>query len=62
MIRLEKIKNRDIEAAKKAELQKFRSDQAHKTNQQKPEVFRSCTTASARKQRKEDDRTSGCGK
>ncbi|WP_041404490.1 hypothetical protein [Rickettsia massiliae] len=63
MRRLEKITIRYIEAAKKAEFQKFQSDQAHKTRQQKAEAFRSgTTTAAAKKQRKEDYRTGGWGK
>ncbi|MCX4084471.1 hypothetical protein N7281_06500 [Rickettsia hoogstraalii] len=62
MRRLEKIKSRYIEATKKAEFQKFQSDQAHKTNQQKAEAFRSGATAAAKKQRKEDYRTGGWGK
>ncbi|KDO03603.1 hypothetical protein [Rickettsia tamurae] len=52
MRRLEKIKSRYIEATKKAEFQKFQSDQAHKTNQQKAEAFRSGATAAAKKQKK----------
>ncbi|MCC8418782.1 MAG: hypothetical protein LN590_04365 [Rickettsia endosymbiont of Glossina mortisans submortisans] len=62
MRRLEKIKSRYTEATKKAEFQKFQSDQAHKTNQQKAEAFRSGATAAAKKQRKEDYRTGGWGK
>ncbi len=62
MRRLEKIKSRYIEATKKAEFQKFQSDQAYKTNQQKAEAFRSGATAAAKKQRKEDYRTGGWGK
>lgn len=50
MRRLEKIKSRYIEATKKAEFQKFQSDQAHKTNKQKAEAFRSGATAAAKKQ------------
>ncbi|MFQ3886611.1 hypothetical protein [Rickettsia conorii] len=61
MRRLEKITSRYIEAAKKAEFQKFQSDQAHKMRQQKAEAFRSGTTAAAKKQRKEDYRTGGWG-
>ncbi|MCC8461667.1 MAG: hypothetical protein LN546_00375 [Rickettsia endosymbiont of Ecitomorpha arachnoides] len=62
MRRLEKIKSRYIEAAKKVEFQKFQSVQAHKTNKQKAEAFRSGATAAAKKQRKEDYRTGGWGK
>ena len=62
MRRLEKIKSRYIEVTKKAEFQKFQSDQARKTNQQKAEAFRSGATAAAKKQRKEDYRTGGWGK
>ncbi|MEG8229944.1 tRNA (guanine-N1)-methyltransferase [Candidatus Rickettsia tasmanensis] len=62
MRRLEKITSHYIEAAKKAEFQKFQSDQAHKMHQQKAEAFRSGTTAAAKKQRKEDYRTGGWGK
>ncbi|ABV74497.1 tRNA (guanine-N(1)-)-methyltransferase [Rickettsia akari str. Hartford] len=49
---LEKIKSHYIEAAQKAEFQKFQSDQAHKTNQQKAEAFRSGATAAAKKTKK----------
>ncbi|QCS24933.1 tRNA (guanine-N1)-methyltransferase [Rickettsia parkeri] len=52
----------NIEVAKKAEFQKFQSDQAHKTHQQKAEAFRSGTTAAAKKQRKEEYRTGGWDK